>query len=110
MRVYEHMKRAHKHKYVQIILVLLHPYQQVWYLCVDGVTNSWHIMEHLTMRYRLGHSHLNKLWLPIASKHYRQLIMFLIYANVSSLESRGLFMRSYTYTDISQMKTGILSF
>ena len=32
--------------------------------------------------------------------------MFLIYANVSSLESRGLFMRSYTCTDISQMKTG----
>ena len=31
--------------------------------------------------------------------------MFLVYANVSSLESRGLFMRLYTYTDISQMKT-----
>ena len=28
-RVYEHTKRAHKYKYVQIILVLLHPHQQV---------------------------------------------------------------------------------
>ena len=36
--------------------------------------------------------------------------MFLIYANVSSLESRGLFMRSYTYTDISQMKAGLFFF
>ena len=27
--VYEHTKRAHKYKYVQIILVLLHPHQQV---------------------------------------------------------------------------------
>ena len=26
-RVYEHTKRAHKYKYVQIILVLLHPHQ-----------------------------------------------------------------------------------
>ena len=28
-RVYEHTKRAHKHKYIQIIPVLLHPHQQV---------------------------------------------------------------------------------
>ena len=28
-RVYEHTKRAHKHKYVRIILVLLHSHQQV---------------------------------------------------------------------------------
>ena len=49
MRVCEHMKRAHKHKYVQIILVLLHSHQEVLYLCVDGVTNSLHIMEHLAM-------------------------------------------------------------
>ena len=60
-RVYEHMKHARKHKYVQIILVPLHPYQQVLYLFVDGVINSLHIMEHLAMHYRLGHSHLNKL-------------------------------------------------
>ena len=31
--VYEHTKGAHKYKYVQIILVLLHPHQQV-YICV----------------------------------------------------------------------------
>ena len=30
-------------------------------MCVDDVTNSLHIMEHLAMRYKLGHSHLNKL-------------------------------------------------
>ena len=28
-RVYEHRKHAHKYKYVQIILVLSHPHQQV---------------------------------------------------------------------------------
>ena len=54
--VYEHTKRAHKYKYVQIILVLLHPDQQD---CVDGVTNSLHIMEHLAIHNKLNHSHLS---------------------------------------------------
>ena len=30
-------------------------------MCVDGVTNSLHIMEHLAMRYRLGHGCLQSL-------------------------------------------------
>ena len=44
--------------YVQTNLVLLHPHQQR-YLCVDGVTNCLHIMEHLAMHNKLGHSHLS---------------------------------------------------
>ena len=38
-------RNIHKHKYIQIILVFLH--QTV--LCIDGVKNSLHIMEHLAM-------------------------------------------------------------
>ena len=44
--VYENTKFGHKHKYVQIILVLLNP---GWYLCADGIMNSVHINEHLAM-------------------------------------------------------------
>ena len=40
-RVYEHTKCAHKYKYAQIILVLLHPHQ------------------HLAMHNKVGHSHLS---------------------------------------------------
>ena len=46
--VYEHTKFGHKHKYVQIILVLLNPHQQGWYLA-DGIMNSLQINEHLAM-------------------------------------------------------------
>ena len=36
--------------------------------------------------------------------------MFLVYANVSSLESRGLFTCLYTYAQISQIKTAGIVF
>ena len=42
LHVYEHTNFGHKHKYVQIILVLLNPHQQGWYLCADGIMNSLH--------------------------------------------------------------------
>ena len=47
--VYEHTKFGHKHKYVHIILVLLNPHQQGWYLCADGIMNSLHRNKHLAM-------------------------------------------------------------
>ena len=56
MHVYECTKRAHKHKYVQIIPVLLHPYQQGLFLFVNGVMNSLHIK----CINKLGHSHIRK--------------------------------------------------
>ena len=39
--MYEHTKRARKS--------YIHPHQHGRYLCVDSVTNSLHIMEHLAM-------------------------------------------------------------
>ena len=29
------------------------------FVCVNGVTNSLHIMEHLAMHIKVGHSHLS---------------------------------------------------
>ena len=34
--------------------------------------------------------------------------MFLVYANVSSLESKGLYTRNYINTHISQIKTAVI--
>ena len=50
--LHKHMKQTHKHKYVQIILVLLHLHQLV--LCIDGVTNSLHFMECINNKYILA--------------------------------------------------------
>ena len=49
LHVYEHTKCGHKHKYVQVVLVLLYPHQQGWYLCADGIMNGVYINEHLAM-------------------------------------------------------------
>ena len=45
----EHTKHAHKRKQAQIIPVLLHPHQQVCYLCVNDVANNLQIIEHLAV-------------------------------------------------------------
>ena len=41
------MKHTHKHKYVQIILVLSHLHQLV--LCINGVANSLHILSNASI-------------------------------------------------------------
>ena len=87
--VYEHTKFEHKHKYVQIILVLLNPHQQGWNLCADGIMNSLHINEHLAMLKQEQFYHFCKYMLVLKP----QCLCCLLYSGdacVSSLEGKGL--------------------
>ena len=62
--MYKYMKRAHKHKYVQIVLVLLHPYQgsvDICALMVSQIARGCHYHNACTTSCNGGQNALTDL-------------------------------------------------